>query len=266
MLNVFQYSRYFKYLKDLSQKESYTVTDLAKAAEVQRPYMSNVLADRAYLNSEQAFRICRFLGFSSKEQDYFLALVELEKASAGEYKSFLKKKLETLKHDSEKLINKLERPEAPKISEMAAEYYSSWEFVALHVLTSIPEFQKREAMAGKLRLPESFVQICLDKLLSWGLIKQERDRYLWASGNIHIPSNSAMVQLHHKNWRDKSIEDARLNPDSSLHFTSLYSISQDDFTFVKEQMLDVIKAYNQRAAGSKEEELVCLNLDLFRIK
>jgi hypothetical protein len=58
----------------------------------------------------------------------------------------------------------------------------------------------------------------------------------WASGNIHIPSNSAMVQLHHKNWHDKSIEDARLNPDNSLHFTSVYSVSQDDFA-LKEPLL-----------------------------
>jgi uncharacterized protein (TIGR02147 family) len=266
MLNVFQYSRYFRFLRDLSQKEDVTVTDLAKAAEVQRPYMSNVLGDRAYLSAEQGFRLCRFLGFSQKEQDYFLALVELEKASSGEYKNFLKKKIEALKQDSEKLINKLERPEAPKISEMAAEYYSSWEYCAIHVLTSIPEFQKLEAIATKMRLPEGFTQECLNKLLSWGLIKLERDRYLWASGNIHIPSNSAMVQLHHKNWREKSIEDARLNADNSLHFTSVYSVSQEDFSEVKDQMLDLIKAYNKRAAGSKEEELVCMNLDFFRLK
>lgn len=242
------------------------MTDLAKAAGVQRPYMSNVLADRAYLNGEQAFRLCKFLGFNQKEQDYFLTLVELEKASAAEYKNFLKKKIESLKQDSEKLINKLERPEAPKISEMAAEYYSSWEYCALHVLTSIPEFQKLEAMAEKLRLPQAYTAGCLEKLVSWGLIKQERDRYLWASGNIHIPSSSPMVNLHHKNWRDKSIEDARLNPDNSLHFTSLYSISQDDFAEVKEQMLEFIKTYNKKASSSKEEELVCMNLDFFRIK
>lgn len=266
MVDIFKYSQYFKYLKDLTSKSNLTVTELAKAAHVQRPYMSNVLAARASINTEQGFKLSRYLGHSSQEQEYFLALVELEKASHGDYKNFLKKKISDLKQESDKLINKLDRPEAPKLNELAAEYYSSWEFCAIHILTSIPEFQKIEKIADKLRLPLKFTEGCLEKLVQWGLVKKERDLFLWTSGNIHIPSNSPLVQLHHKNWREKSIEDARLNPEESLHFSSIYSVSQSDIEGIKQQCLDLIKSYNSTAAQSGAEELVCLNLDFFRLK
>lgn len=266
MANIFQYSQYIKYLKDLVQKDGLTVTALASEAQVQRSYMSNVLSQRAYLNAEQGFRLSKFLGHSAKEQEYFSALIELEKASSADFRNFLKKKISDLKQESENLANKLERPKAVAMTEMSAEYYSSWEFCAIHVLVSIPEFQKIESIANKLRLPSNFVQTCLDKLIAWSLVKKERDRYLWLSGNIHIPSDSTLVQSHHRNWREKSVEDSRFNPKDSLHFTSLYSVSVDDFEAVRAEMLEIITAYNKRASQSKEEDVVCFSLDLFRVR
>lgn len=72
--------------------------------------------------------------------------------------------------------------------------------------------------------------------------------------------------LRKEHWRLKAVDDAQMKPASSIHFTSLYSLSRDDFEEVKLQVLEMIKTYHGRARASKEEVLVCFNVDFFEVK
>jgi hypothetical protein len=52
-----------------------------------------------------------------------------------------------------------------------------------------------------------------------GFIEKQRDRYVWKSGDIHVPQNSPLAALHHQHWRMRAIEDAQLQREGQIHFT-----------------------------------------------
>ncbi|KYG67181.1 hypothetical protein AZI86_09230 [Bdellovibrio bacteriovorus] len=267
MSQIYEFTKYSDYLESLVTGETkrFSISQLAQFAGVQRPYLSNVLAGRSQLNTEQAFRLGEHLGFDSDAQTYFTLLVEYERASHEKFKSHTLTKIKALQSIALKLEKKLQREISAVDSTMTAEYFSSWELSALHILSSIPLMQKPDQMALALRLPISYVMTSLDRLVAWGLVKQNKNRYEWASGNIHVPATSPTLSMHHRNWREKSVEDARLRPGDTIHFTSVYSMSESDYEKFRLRILDFLKDYNQMAGGSKEEKLVSFNLDFFDV-
>ncbi|MGZ3768696.1 MAG: TIGR02147 family protein [Bdellovibrio sp.] len=267
MNKLFSYSHYPKYLRDLTQEESsaMTVSELARIAQVQRPYMSNVLAERAQLNLEQAFRITRALQFDDEEQAYFMNLVEIERAAGAEYKMHLQERNDALKKASNKLENKLKRTVAALDLQMMSEYFSTWEYAAIHILVSIPEYQTVQNIAEVLNLSAGQVAPYLNKLIQWQLVEKKGTNYKWLSGDVHLPAKSSLVYLHHRNWRDRALEHSKRNPEKGVHFTSVYSISKKDYEKFKGMILDFLKQYNGDAVKSKEEQLVCFNVDFFSI-
>jgi uncharacterized protein (TIGR02147 family) len=265
--DIFKYNSYNKYLRDISDgnKAAYSVTQLARFAGVQRSYFSNVLGDRANLNADQGFRLSQGLHHNEAEQAYFLDLIEYERASSPEYKSHLKARLTAAQTKNRTVTEKLDR-EAPRLDEtVLLEYFSSWECVAVHTLTSIPEFQTQEKIAGALRLPPEFVEKILQKLEDWKLIAKAQGRYTWLSGDMHVPHNSPAIALYHREWRERALENARRYPGQDVHFTSLYSVSEEDFQEMRSQILEFIKQYSQKASGSREQKAVVFNIDHFKL-
>lgn len=267
MISVYEYSSYPKYLRALTKFSSspLSVSALAVAAGVQRPYMSNVIAEKAFLSREQGYRLAKHLGLDNGEMNYLLTLVEIARAGS-EYREFLKQKCEKIKQESERLEDKLKRNTSKLDSQITAEYFSTWEFCAVHIIVSIPEYQTLKKISRALSIPPKATQICLDKLQRWGLIHRAQGRYQWKSGNVHLPAGSHITRLHHRNWRERAVENAKIEKNNSIHFTSVYSMAISDAEKARRQILQIIKDYSDNASRSKEETTVCLNVDLFVIQ
>lgn len=56
-----------------------------------------VLSGELHLTPDHAFRLAEFLSFNESERDYFLALVETERASTSSYFEFQKRRAEVLR-------------------------------------------------------------------------------------------------------------------------------------------------------------------------
>ncbi len=266
-LSIFTYSSYIKYLNSLSKaaKNRGVLSRWAEAAGCQRSYLSNVLGGRAHFNRDQGFRLSEFLGHSERERSYFLLLIEIEKDPSPSYKEHLFKSLQQLKREEENLQKKLQRP-AFQPETIQSTYYSSWHRSAIHVLSSIPKYQTLSSISEHLGISQLLTEKVLEELVAMGFVGREGARFFWQSGDIHVPEHSPLAALHHQHWRMKAIEDAQVKPDTSIHFTSLYSLSRNDLEELKFQLLEVIKSYNTKARTSKEEVLVCFNTDFFEVK
>ncbi|WP_413290923.1 TIGR02147 family protein [Bdellovibrio sp. HCB337] len=267
MLDIYEYNQYTQYLRDLTKRADspLTVKELADAAHVQRPYISNVLAEKAHLSREQGFRLAKHLGLDDTGMNYFLNLIEIERAGSPQYQAYLEEKGLMMKKDSEQLKNKLKRNPPVLAQEIATEYFSSWEYCAVHLLTSIPEFRTLRKIAKALHLTPREAQFFIDKLVGWGLVGKVKDGYRWSSGNVHLPAGSPITRLHQRNWREQAVENSKINDETSVHFTSVYSMTNSDAEKARSKILKVIKEYNEQASRSKEETLVCLNVDLFNV-
>lgn len=259
--DLFLHLNYKKYLKSLFESQRGLLSRMAEAIGVQRSYLSRVTSDKHQLTADQTFKLTRYLNFSDPEQDYFMTLVEFDKASDGGLREHLKKRLHSLKEAQESKVKGNQRPELNELPDIL--YFSSWKWTAIHFLTSIQEFQSPQSIANKLKLPEKEVRQGLELLLKKNYVKKLGDRWIYQGGEYHLKKDSGLVLINHQNWRLKAVRDAEDFSKESLHYTLLHTVSKKAIPKIKEILLKAIEEANAQLKGGPDEDLVAILIDYF---
>jgi uncharacterized protein (TIGR02147 family) len=257
---------YREYLQGRVDKsgERGIITRMAQALRCQRSHISRVLSGRLHLTMDQAFHMTRFWQMNPEDEQYFMKMVERDRAGDPEYRKKLDKELEAFRESQADISKRLGRSSIAVIEQQNL-YYSAWYWSAIHVLVSIPEFQKVPAIARRLNLPEELVLTCLRALESLGLVAHQRDTWKFFSASLHLSKDSPMNPIQHGNWRSRAVMCSQRPGEDGVHYTVVQSVSQTDFLKIKELCLKTIDQYAAIAAPSQEEELVCFDLDFFRV-
>ncbi len=242
---------------------------LSEAAECQRPYLSKVLQPESgvHLTPDHMHGISRYLNLDEKQTRFLALLLEKDRASSPKYREHIKERLAELKTEYLELKNQVGKKDelsSHEDNQSAALYYSNWLYSALHIAVSIPELQTLSALSKRFSLPAAHIQIHLFRLEKMGLIKRQRDRWHWLSGDLHLSSQSQWIGLHHGNWRGQAALDATMPRPESLHYSVVQSISKEDVEKLKLKIMQWVKEFSKIASPSAPEELVCLNLDFFK--
>lgn len=262
--SVFEFNDYKSFIEFQLKKNWGEVSRLAKAAGCQRSYFSQVVHGPQHLTPDHAFGLCSYWKMSPEENEYFQLLVQKDRAATLDYRQHLERRLAELKKENENISERLERKN-PLTGEKEALYFSAWYWAGIHTLTSIPEFQSVEAIADKLQISKGMVLFCLQHLEQHGLVTKKGSEWLHSRQNIHVSKASPLVTCHHNNWRQKATMHSQTGQDDGLHFTDVRSISRADYERIKNLLLDQIEKIADIAEPSKEEELVNLNLDFYKI-
>src|SRR5262249_298331 len=118
---------------------------LAEAAGCQRSFFSKAMGGPTHLTSEPPAGLTAYWKLTEIEAEYFIQLVNLERAGTPALREHIEKQLEKLRQDQNDLAKRFS--EAKEISEELAQvYYSSWQYVAVHYLLSIAKYQTVEAI------------------------------------------------------------------------------------------------------------------------
>ena len=264
--SIYKESDYRKFLRArlaVGKEEGWgSITKWAKAIACQHSHASRVLSGDKDLSPEQAIATADFLKLTEAEADYFLLLVETARAGSRRYRDLIQKKMREAQREN--LARQLETNRVdPGVRENT--YYSGWWWSAIHILVSIPAFQTSEKIAERLRLPLEGVKTWLKRLEEFGLIRQEKGRWVFDSASMHLPLTSPLATTHHQNWRTRAVVDSQ-NPDSDgLHYTIVQSISGSDYERFKAQLYAVIEDYQRLAGPSRPEELISFSCDFFRV-
>lgn len=265
MKNIFEYNSYKKFLHDLILSQGRgAVSHLAKAAGCNRTYLSQVLNSKVQLTADHIYGIADYVGFTSEEQDFLILLLHYERSANRKIQEKLKIKIESIAQENLELSKKIyQKKDSFEISEfMKTKYYSNWKYTAIHTLSSIPSFQSNSAIAKKISLSESTTLTILKELREMGLVHQKGNRWIHSGTNIHTPAGSPHTTLNHMNWRLKSLDD--LNSKSSVHYTTLFSLSKDDWDILRRQLLSFIEKQRDQIHNSGVEEVYCFCCDLFQ--
>ena len=177
-------------------------------------------------------------------------------------KKIIYRRLENIKIESENLSKRFSKSDINIHNQSL--YYSSWVYSAIHILISIDGYQSPESISEKLLLKPNKVKEYLLSLEKIDLIKEKDGRWALSKGSIHLPKESPMTKVNHQNWRNKAVSNSELDSDG-LHYTSIQTLSYDDFKKVKERILLLLDETRSVIEPSKEEELVCMNIDWFRV-
>ena len=240
------------------------ITRLAAAAGCQRSYLSRVLGGSVHLTVEQSHDLCAHWGLGTSETEYFLCLVEIDRAASKTYRAFLERKKSTLKRGFEDLADRVNRPKA-ELGTREHLYYSAWYWTAIHMLVSIPGFQGIPEISKRLQLPEALVQAVLTQLEEFGYVRRQGHRWSYLGGERHVPRDSPLVALHHGNWRSRAVLDAQVPHARGLHFSVVQSMSRDVQRELNQRLLSFIDEAAKLAGPLAREELVAIGIDFFAV-
>lgn len=265
--DIYSFDNYKDYLREVISNSEISwgyISKMADAAGCQRSYLSRSLNSKVHLTMDHAFHIARFLSLNEGETDFFMCLVEVERAATPEYRQKVISRLKQIKEEQLDLHKLSKRPQV-NLGEKEFIYYSNWIMSALHIIVSIPEFQTTRAIAEKLQIDLQMAESFLQQLVEFNLIRKEGKKWIFSSGEIHVPKNSPLVHLHHNNWRQRAILDSQKMQTDGIHYTVVQSMDQKAYDEIQNQFLKLIRFATKVAGPAPSKELICMTCDFFKV-
>lgn len=260
-MNIFNCKNYREFLLSRLDERRGSRKDLALHLSCQSGYISQVLQSLSDFSLEQGMKICSFFLMTEEESHFFMLLLQKEKASTNELKNYFKNQITLIKKERDEIKNRIKVN--PDLSvEDYHQYYSSWEFAAAHILSSIAEFQTKEQMRKKLKLTHLRMNEVLDFLVDKGLIEEKNTKYIIGKRRIHLDKDSAFIISHHKNWRLHAIKSLSDKNPKNMNFSGIFSIATEDIEKIRDIMLNALEKSEVVIGPSPEEELIYLGMDL----
>ncbi len=268
MKSVLEFDDYKEFLKEVEKARSELQrgfrTRVAEAAQCQSAFVSQVLNTGAHFSLEQGFKIARFLNLDQEESQFFILLLEQNRAGTKELREFFSEQLDSLR---EKLLNISKRVAVKTVlsDEVKATFYSRWYYSAIHVLPSIKKYQTVEDIASILELPKSIVQSAVLFLVTHGLLEEKKGVLNIGPYQLHLSKESPHIFNHHANWRLKALQSFE-DSNKDVHYSAVSTLSTEDVEKLKLRMVDFIQEYVKSISGSApEEKCYAFTLDFFHV-
>ena len=266
MKSVFEFGDYKSFVRHLvsdtalrGHKKAY-----AKALMIQPAYFSQVLHSSAHLNLEQAQRLADFCGLSEIESEYFLFMLQRDRAGTEALRLFFERRLKRLLANRYQLSERLEVKETLNAHDQAI-YYSSWIYSAVHTLVSLPGKGNAQTMAQHLGVPLKKVTAALQFLVRVGVLVEKDGVYQTGKASLHLPDDSPFIGQHHRNWRLQACERMEKKLANDLHYSSVVSLSESDAERVRNELIRSIRNVKKTVRDSQEEKACCFSLDFYEI-
>ncbi len=265
---IYEHKSYKKFLNDLiltyPNGGRGIRRELAKAMRCQVPYVSHVLSGRYDFSAEQGEAACRYFGLPKEDIEYFLLLLAENRAGTSELKRLYSRMLEKSAEDHLRLKQRLKIKDTLSAEDQAI-YYSHWHYAAIHMLTTIPEFQTKEAIAKRLLLAATPLLEALEFLTTRGLLKKNGVKYESKQTLLHLERDSPLLARHHANWRLRAIQALADEKAHDIHYSSAFTCSTADLPKVREILVRCLEECTQLIRPSKEEQAAGLCIDLFEL-
>ena len=236
---------------------------IARYLRVHTTLVSQVLHGSKDFTVEQAHAICEYFAFNDFETEYFLLLVQEERAGNGRYQNYIKKRRETLQRQSQD-VNRVHKDRVLDDKDRAI-LYSSWHYSAVRMATSLDHIQDVKSIAHYLHLPEGRVAEILKFLVESGLCVSDSGKFKMGPQQTHLDRGSPFLARHHANWRLRAAHRADHLQQQDLMYTSPMSISHEHFSLIREEILNLIKKVNSTIRMSEAERLAVFNIDLIDV-
>lgn len=266
MTNIYIFQDYKAYLFNIIN-ENKSVRGfqgkLAEAAQCNPSYLSQILKGKYDITLDQAILISSYIGLDQLSTEYFLFLVQHAKANTSQLKKYLEHKMSELKKESQSLTAHIgnERPQV----EIESRYYSSWHYIALHILTSCENYQTIENLEKRVHISRSRMLAILNDLKNMGLIDYHSGRWVYKAGAFNLPTEAVMNEVHHTHWRQRALHDVQQMLEKSIHYSSVFSMSKTDYLQLKNDVILFIEKSRKQIEPSAAEETYAFCLDLFLV-
>lgn len=268
-MSVFHFRKYRPFLRDSlanfpKQGRGQTLK-LAQHLGVNSSFVSQVMSGQKDFNLEQAQAVSEFLGLQSMDTDYFLIMVQHERAGTQKLRKYFEQKMNTMQAEAQKVVNRIEVDRSLSEAEKT-KFYSSWVYPAIPLYCSVGKGKSFEEILKWTEWPRDRVLETVEFLLSSGFLQNKDGIYIEGIQRTHIEQGSPHLLRHHTNWRMKSLLRSETLTPQELMFTAPFSASKSDIEWLREELVQFIQRFTKKLGDSKPDSVGCLNLDLISVR
>ena len=269
-MTLFEYKDYRDFIKDgfknQPKKGHGQARKIAEYLRVSSTYISQVLSGAKSFTLEQSHELAEYFGFNSLESDYFFYLVQKERAGTKSLQTFCENKLEHLRNQALKVINRIQPKKVLSHEEMAV-FYSNAIYSAVHLYSStLAKGRSFDEISKRFDLSRAKTASVVEFLKSSGLIYEESGSFKMSTQSTHVGTDSPFLIKHLTNWHLRAISAAEDLKETELMYSSNVSLSKKDFEKLREKMLIFIKDFLKEVHESPAEDIACFNLDFFWVR
>jgi len=247
-----------------SLKSRGSIKALAERIQCHPTFISQVVRHKAHFNHEQAVRFCSYYQLTEDEAEFFIDLLNHDRAGTPEAKKHFQKIIDRKLLDRKSLQKRAKIVSALR-AEQEVRYLASWVPCAVHAAIQIPDYNSPEKVARTLGLDINLTLETLSTLQQLGLIEEEKGRWVATQESLHIGKDSPLSSTYHTNWRLKTA--SRLGEKRrtlrQTHFSSVYAITNALAEEIREIIIQNLQEIRGRMVAAPSEELHVLCLDFY---
>ena len=270
MSNIYSYQSYRKWIKDQAQEwkkrsPSHTLARRAEMAEVQAPYLTNVLKERAHLNADQFFSVAQVFALGAEEFQYGQTLLELERSSHEKRKEALRQKLAEMKKQKLKTESHLKASTTDIGEREAARFYLEPELQLVHAFFGVEEFANdHDLIARSLRINPAKLHALVQELESLGFLKKSNKGYQKTKKSIHLSKSSPLCRPQQLLMQHRSLQHQQgLAEDSRYNFAVTFTADPETREKIQQEFLRFLSTIEETVRAAPSEDVYQMNFDLF---
>lgn len=267
-MDIFKFSKYKDFIQKWVESQSGRgrgqYGKMAEALGISSVLISQIFKGEKNLSLEHAYLLTEYLGLTPPERDYFILLVQFDKAGSHKLREYFQQQIKTIQKERSENLKQVLQQDISLSETDKAIFYSNWLYSAIRLQTSIKGFHTLDALTNYFQLPRDQVSEILNFLVDKNLIAKTDKGFEMGPQRTHLESNSPYIKARQISWRVKAFE--KMDNKNSGHFfyTAPMSISEKQMQVLKEKLTDLIKELTHELINDEPEHLACLNIDLFR--
>ena len=238
---------------------------MAEAIHTQTGYITQVLSGSAHFSAEQGLRLANFFGLPPEEREFFLLLLQLDRAGTSDYREFISSQIKKAREDRRNLSKRFKAKTFPSDKDQSR-YFSSWLYACIHVMVTCERFQSsRRTIASALGIPITRATEIIDFLVQSGFIREQGGKLVAGEARAHLGTDSPFLSRHHLNWNLLALQKILTDPTTNLHYSSVVSLSKADVDAFREIFTRALDRSNKIVADSPGEQVFAFTLNFFPV-
>lgn len=242
------------------------IQELANHLRISQPQMSQLFRGIKNMTIENAIAIAHFFHWSPEETDYWIYLVERERASDFTTKKYFENKMDQVKSKALSIKESF-GPHHELNDNDKAEFYSSWLYSAIRLFCSIKNGKTRQQILSSFpEVNPNTIDKVLNFLVEKKLLKKQSDLYVLGENKTFVKRGSPFLKSHLTNWRIRAVEIANNISDEEIMFSAPFSISKKGFAIIRKELQQQIESLSKNLESYGDaEDVICLNIDLYKV-
>ena len=239
------------------------VSKLAAHLKVHPTFISKMLDGNADFSMEQSVVFAQYANLSEAETEFFIDLVNHDRAGNTETKKFFAARLRRHLTERNNLHKRLRSSRSLEIADQVA-YYDTWIPQAIHALCQTMGRHSAASIANHLRISKNAAIDAISKLKDMELLRENGDFWVSTELFVHTGKDSPLINRLHLNWRQKTIQDLLSGHASDgLHFSGVASIDISTAEKIEALLVNCIQSTKSHIAASPSEKIYAISLDFY---